>query len=59
MSREGSFAVLGGTVTANAILLGAAMATSRPLYYLAMAAVVGTFVNLTFLAAGRLWQQRP
>lgn len=47
-----------GISMANGILAGAALASSRPVYYLAVAAAVGTFINLTYVLAGRLWQVR-
>ncbi len=42
----------------NGILLGAALATAHPGCYLAGAMGLGTCVNLTYVMAGRLWQER-
>ncbi len=58
MTRERDLGIVGGVVAANAILIGAALSTTRPFLYLAVAAGVGTFINLTFLVANRLWQER-
>ncbi len=57
MTRGRDLSIVGGIVAANAILIGAALATSRPIHYLLVAAGVGTFINLTFLVAGRLWER--
>ena len=42
---------------ANGVLLGMALAASRPAYYLVLAATVGTLLNLTYVMARRLWQR--
>ncbi len=57
MTRGRDLSIVGGLVAANAMLMGAALATTRPLYYLLVAAGVGTFINLTFLVAGRFWER--
>ncbi len=57
MTRGRDLSIVGGIVAANSILIGAALATTRPIYYLLVAAGVGTFINLTFLFAGRLWER--
>ncbi len=59
MTRGRDLSIVGGVVGANALLIGAALATTHPIYYLLVAAGVGTLINLTFLLAGRLWQERP
>jgi len=59
MSPGRSLATVAGISFANALLLGAALASTQPLFYLAVAAGVGTLLNLTYLLAGRLWQERP
>ncbi len=38
---------------ANGILIGAAVVTSHPLYYLLVATGAGTFINLTWFLASR------
>ncbi len=55
---HGLIAVIGISM-ANGILLGAALATSRPVFYVAVAMGVSTLLNLTYVMAGRLWQERP
>ncbi len=40
----------------NGMMMGAALTTSHPLQYLALAAGVGTFVNLTYVLAAKLWR---
>ncbi len=58
MSRGSLVAVVMLSI-ANGILLGAALATARPACYLAVAMGAGTLLNLAYLMAGRLWQERP
>ncbi len=45
-----------GICMVNGILAGAALASARPAYFLALAAAAGTFLNLTYVLAGRLWR---
>ncbi len=59
MVRGRGFAIVGGAAVANAVLMGAALATTRPIQYLVIAALLGTFINLAYIIAGRLWQERP
>ncbi len=47
-----------GLSMVNGILAGAALASRRPACYLVIAAAAGTFMNLIYLVAGRLWQPR-
>ncbi len=58
MRHANTITTLAGIGVANGILIGAALATSRPLHYLLLGAGVGTFINLTFLFAGRLWARQ-
>ncbi len=58
MRQTSTVAILAGIGIANGILIGAALATTRPLHYLLVSAGVGTFINLTYLFAGRLWARQ-
>ena len=58
MRQASTVTTLAGIGIANGILIGAALATTRPLHYLLLAAGVGTFINMTFLFAGRLWARQ-
>ncbi len=57
--RKGSLITVILVSIANGILLGAALTTARPGCYVALAIGAGTFLNLAYVMAGRLWQERP
>ncbi len=57
--RKGSLITVIMVSLANGILLGAALTTSRPGCYLVVAIGAGTLLNLAYVMAGRLWQERP
>ncbi len=59
MRQATTSAKLIGIGAANGILVAAALTTSRPVHYLALAVLAGTFINLTFLVASRLWEVQP
>ncbi len=58
MRQASTVTTLAGIGIANGILIGAALATARPLHYLLLAAGAGTLINLTYLFAGRLWARQ-
>ena len=58
MRQASTITTLAGIGMANGILIGAALATSRPLHYLLLSAGAATFINLTYLFAGRLWARQ-
>ncbi len=58
MRQASTVTTLAGLGIANGILIGAALATAHPLHYLLLGAGAGTFINLTYLFAGRLWARQ-